>query len=58
VLFRSVGLTQRQVYHRCKKGDIQGEKYGWVWMIPFSELARVVTTDWYKASKKSSPIEA
>lgn len=53
-----VHLTQRQVYHRIKLGQIKAAKYGWVHMIPESEVEAIRDTDWYRASKKTEPVPA
>lgn len=55
---KRAALSQRQVYHRIRLGQIEAQKYGWVHMIPMRELERIKDTDWYKASKKTAAVPA
>jgi hypothetical protein len=43
-----LGLEQKEVIRRIRRGDIEAEKFGWVWTIDQDEIERVKEKDWYK----------
>lgn len=46
-----LGLEQKEVIRRIRRGDIEAEKFpegGWIWTIPESEIARIQKAPWYQ----------
>lgn len=49
---RKLRLSKDQMVRRIRRGEVNAIKVGYNWLIPVSEIKRIRTLDWYKASVK------
>jgi len=43
-----LGLPHLEVIRRLRRGDIEGRKLGWNWVITEEAVDNARTTDWYR----------
>lgn len=51
-----LGLPHVEVIRRIRRGDIEGEKMGWFWIIRENALEAAQNSDWYKKRLKSRTV--
>ena len=46
-----MSMRHLEVIRRLRKGDIEGRKVGWFWVISGAAIAKAMKADWYKSRK-------
>lgn len=43
-----MNLPHLEIIRRLRKGDIEGSKLGWVWIITEDAIEKAMASEWYK----------